>query len=90
MDQPVPIDRAMILLGFAFAAAWIVTAGMAAHFPRILEATGASPRASHRRRRVDRAGAGRRADAGGERAGALPSAGVRATGDAHASRSASR
>jgi hypothetical protein len=32
----------MILLGFAFAAAWIVTAGMAAHFPRILEATGAS------------------------------------------------
>ena len=42
MDQPVPIDRAMVLLGFAFAAAWIVTAGMAAHFPRILEATGAS------------------------------------------------
>ena len=42
MDQPVPIDRPMILLGFAFAAAWIVTAGMAAHFPRILEATGAS------------------------------------------------
>ena len=43
MDKPVPIDRAMILLGFAFAAAWIVTAGMAAHFPRILEAAGASP-----------------------------------------------
>ncbi len=43
MDRPVPIDRPMILLGFAFAAAWIVTAGMAAHFPRILEATGASP-----------------------------------------------
>jgi MFS family permease len=42
MHQPVPIDRAMVLLGFAFAAAWIVTAGMAAHFPRILEATGAS------------------------------------------------
>jgi MFS family permease len=42
MDQPVAIDRAMVLLGFAFAAAWIVTAGMAAHFPRILEATGAS------------------------------------------------
>lgn len=42
MDKPVPIDRPMILLGFAFAAAWIVTAGMAAHFPRILEATGAS------------------------------------------------
>ncbi|MBN9088390.1 MAG: MFS transporter [Reyranella sp.] len=42
MDKPVPIDRPMILLAFAFAAAWIVTAGMAAHFPRILEATGAS------------------------------------------------
>lgn len=42
MDQPVPLDRSMILLGFAFAAAWIVAAGMAAHFPRILEATGAS------------------------------------------------
>ena len=42
MNQPVPIDRSMVLLGFAFAAAWIVTAGMAAHFPRILEATGAS------------------------------------------------
>ena len=43
MDKPVPIDRPMVLLGFAFAAAWIVTAGMAAHFPRILEAAGASP-----------------------------------------------
>jgi len=41
-EKPVPIDRAMILLGFAFAAAWVVTAGMAAHFPRILEAAGAS------------------------------------------------
>jgi len=42
IDQPVPIDRTMVLLAFAFAAAWVVTAGMAAHFPRILEATGAS------------------------------------------------
>ena len=42
-DRPVPIDGPMILLAFAFAAAWIVTAGMAAHFPRIMEATGASP-----------------------------------------------
>lgn len=41
-DEPVPLDRPMILLGFAFAAAWIVTAGMAAHFPRIMEAAGAS------------------------------------------------
>jgi predicted MFS family arabinose efflux permease len=42
-DQPVRLDRTMILLAFAFACAWMVTAGMAAHFPRILEATGASP-----------------------------------------------
>lgn len=42
VDKPVPIDRPMILLAFAFAAAWVVTAGMAAHFPRILEATGAT------------------------------------------------
>ena len=42
-DAPVPIDRTMVLLAFAFAAAWIVTAGMAAHFPRIAEAAGASP-----------------------------------------------
>ena len=41
-DQPVPIDRPMILLAFAFAAAWVVTAGMAAHFPRIMEIAGAS------------------------------------------------
>ena len=32
----------MVLLAFAFAAAWIVTAAMAAHFPRIMEAAGAS------------------------------------------------
>ena len=43
VDKPVPLDRPMLLLAFAFASAWIVTAGMAAHFPRILEATGASP-----------------------------------------------
>lgn len=41
-DQPVPIDRAMVLLATAFAMAWVVTAGMAAHFPRILEAAGAT------------------------------------------------
>jgi hypothetical protein len=42
-DAPVPIDRAMVLLATAFALAWIVTAAMAAHFPRILQAAGASP-----------------------------------------------
>lgn len=42
-DQPVPIDRTMVLLAIAFALAWIVTGGMAAHFPRILEAAGATP-----------------------------------------------
>jgi predicted MFS family arabinose efflux permease len=38
----IPIDRSMILLAFAFAAAWSVTGAMAAHFPRILEAAGAT------------------------------------------------
>ena len=33
----IPIDRTMILLAFAFAAAWSVTGAMAAHLPRILE-----------------------------------------------------
>jgi MFS family permease len=40
----IPIDRTMILLAFAFAAAWSVTGAMAAHLPRILEAAGATPR----------------------------------------------
>jgi len=39
----IPIDRSMVLLAFAFAAAWCVTGAMAAHFPRILEAAGATP-----------------------------------------------
>jgi MFS family permease len=39
----IPIDRTMALLAFAFAAAWMVTGAMAAHFPRILQAAGASP-----------------------------------------------
>ncbi|MFL6790727.1 MAG: MFS transporter [Bradyrhizobium sp.] len=38
----IPIDRTMVLLAFAFAAAWSVTGAMAAHFPRILEAAGAT------------------------------------------------
>jgi MFS family permease len=38
----IPIDRTMILLAFTFAAAWSVTGAMAAHLPRILEATGAT------------------------------------------------
>ncbi|HEY2419759.1 MAG TPA: MFS transporter [Steroidobacteraceae bacterium] len=39
----IPIDRTMALLAFAFATAWMVTGAMAAHFPRIMEAAGASP-----------------------------------------------
>jgi MFS family permease len=39
----IPIDRTMVLLAFTFAAAWSVTGAMAAHFPRILEAAGATP-----------------------------------------------
>ena len=47
VDEPakphVPIDRTMVLLAFAFALVWIVTGAMAAQFPRILEAAGATP-----------------------------------------------
>jgi MFS family permease len=39
----IPIDRTMALLAFAFATAWMVTGAMAAHFPRILGAAGATP-----------------------------------------------
>src|ERR1700730_3479222 len=38
----IPIDRTMVLLAFAFSAAWTVTGAMAAHLPRILEAAGAT------------------------------------------------
>src|SRR6202022_4259636 len=38
----IPIDRTMVLLAFAFPAAWSVTGAMAAHLPRILEAAGAT------------------------------------------------
>ena len=38
----IPIDRAMVVLAFVFAAAWSVTSAMAAHFPRVLEAAGAT------------------------------------------------
>jgi MFS family permease len=44
-DEPkphIPIDRTMVLLAVAFALVWIVTGAMAAQFPRILEAAGAS------------------------------------------------
>ena len=43
INPHIPIDRTMALLAFAFAAAWTVTGAMAAHLPRILEATGATP-----------------------------------------------
>ena len=39
----IPFDRTMLLISFAFAAVWTVTGAMAAHFPRILEAAGATP-----------------------------------------------
>lgn len=38
----IPIDGTMILMAFAFAAAWMVTGAMATHLPRILEAAGAT------------------------------------------------
>jgi MFS family permease len=37
------IDRTMVFLSFAFAAAWTVTSAMAAHLPRIVEAFGSTP-----------------------------------------------
>jgi predicted MFS family arabinose efflux permease len=37
------IPITMVLLSFAFAAAWTVTSAMAAHLPRILEAFGSTP-----------------------------------------------
>ncbi len=39
----VPIDRRMVLLSVVFALAWMVSGAMAAHLPRILEASGSSP-----------------------------------------------
>jgi hypothetical protein len=38
----IPMDRNMWLLAIAFALAWTVTGAMAAHFPRLLEAGGAT------------------------------------------------
>jgi len=38
----IPMDRNMWLLATAFALAWMVTGAMAAHFPRLLEAAGAT------------------------------------------------
>ncbi len=38
----VALDRTMIILGFAFAASWMVVAAMAVHLPRMLEAAGAT------------------------------------------------
>ena len=38
----IPIDRAMLVLGLAFAASWMVVTAMAVHLPRLLEAAGAT------------------------------------------------
>jgi predicted MFS family arabinose efflux permease len=43
VEPHIAIDRTMVLLSFAFAAAWTVTSAMAAHLPRIVEAFGATP-----------------------------------------------
>lgn len=39
----VQMDRNMLLLAFAFAAGWVVAGALAAHLPRLLEATGSTP-----------------------------------------------
>ena len=72
----IPIDRTMVLLAFAFAAAWTVTGAMAAHFPRILEAAGATTAAGDCGRRADRPGAGRGAHCRGGFPQPLSSAGL--------------
>jgi predicted MFS family arabinose efflux permease len=38
----ITLDRVMLVLGFAFAASWMVVAAMAVHLPRLLEAAGAT------------------------------------------------
>lgn len=38
----IPLDRTMIVLGFAFAGSWMVVAATAVHLPRLLEAAGAT------------------------------------------------
>jgi MFS family permease len=43
---PAPLDPAMLLLGFVFAATWFVSTAMAAHLPRLLESAGAAPAAA--------------------------------------------
>ena len=40
---PMRMDRNMWLLGYAFAAGWIVAAALAAHLPRLLEISGSTP-----------------------------------------------
>lgn len=41
-----PFDRRMVLLSVVFALAWMVSGAMAAHLPRVLEASGSSPAAA--------------------------------------------
>lgn len=43
MGADTPPRGAMALLAFVFAATWVVSTGMAAHLPRLLEAAGATP-----------------------------------------------
>jgi MFS family permease len=38
----IPLDKPMLVLGFAFAASWMVVSAMAVHLPRLLEAAGAT------------------------------------------------
>ncbi len=38
----IPMDATMWLLGFAFAAGWVISTAMAVHLPRLLEAAGAT------------------------------------------------
>ena len=69
----VPLDRAMIVLGVAFAASWMVVAAMAVHLPA--GGGGSNERAGRGSRRVDRSIASWRADHGSDFVQAFPSDG---------------
>ncbi len=79
-------DRARrALLALAFAATWFISTAMAAHLPRLLQATGATLADCGRRRRARRAGAGRRSRARIRPAATHPSAVLGARGGVDAS-----
>lgn len=72
----IPLDRPMLVLGFAFAASWTVVTAMAVHLPRLLEAAGASAVQAVAAGALDRSLAGWCPHPGSELDEAHPSDGV--------------